>query len=290
MSTRVPVSFLVTVAASLLALFAVTTSAFAIPSGVPGGGNRGLCPGSDTAAYAPVPLQLGATISVDPPEAKPGDLVTVTVTGFLPNIEVPLILRIGGDPVVATGMTDASGTVVLSFNVPQYPNGTYDLRARNGNLCGVIGRLTILPGYAPTATPQPTRTPTATPTVPAATPTATSTLVPSTPTATATHTAVATAPATRTPVVASAGTGIGGSGGPGANVGMIGLGLLLMVAALAGFGVKVQRPNEPLQAVVTPAPEPVVEPAERAAGGSTTARLIAAAAIAGVFIAVFRRR
>jgi len=308
MRPRVSVSLLAALLASCVGLLAATTTAFAIPSGIPGP-NRGLCPGHSTAAYSPLPLQAGATITANPPAAKPGETVTVTITGFLPNLEVPLILRIGGDPVVATGMTDATGTVTMSFVVPQYPSGTYALRARNGNLCGVIGEFTILPGYAPTPTTPPTRTPTNTPTAtatlvpstPTATSTATATVSPGSPTATATstRTAVATAAAatvTRTPIVASAGSGTSGSSGPGgaSNLSMIALGLFLMTAALAALGYRQGRRNEPLAAVAEQSDTPstgsdLAAPRQRR-GSSRTAGIFAVGTIAGVLMAMRRRK
>lgn len=227
----------------LIALVAGLVPAFAAPAvSFAAQGNNGttVCAGKKVYAAGAF-VQSTATITVDPAEARPGETVTVTITGFLPGIEVPLILRIGGDPTVATGTTDMDGTVVMSFVVPDYPNGTYALRARNGTLCGIIGQLTIRPGiHTPTptatATPAPTETPTP---APSATPTTPVTVTPTV--AVETPTATPTKPAP-TPLVPIAGSG-GGDGplGSTTNMAMIALGLMLLSAAFLGLRANSRR-------------------------------------------------
>lgn len=172
------------------------------------------------------------TITVSPAAARPGDTVTVTITGFLPNQPTELTLRIGGDPIVGSGTTDANGTIVFTFVVPYYPSGTYALRAPNANLCGIIGELTILPGLPPTATatrPPATATPTATPTTPPAQ-TATATPTPTMAVATATT----PPPTPRVPVTGSGSDGSGPLSGSG-NLAMIALGLVLVASAFTAL-------------------------------------------------------
>ena len=204
-------------AASMLATLIAPATASAIPT--PGGTN--VCLDKVVNARASV---LAPTITVQPAAARPGETVTVTITGFLPNQSTELTLRIGGDPVVASGTTDANGRIVFTFVVPYYTSGTYALRAPNANLCGIIGELTILPGLppTPTATP-PTNTPTPTPTTVANTPTPTPTLA-----------LVTSTPTTPPPTPRVPAAGNGSSGGPldsNGNLAMIALGLTLVAGA-----------------------------------------------------------
>src|SRR5689334_17223421 len=64
-------------------------------------------------------------ITIQPSAGPPGTLVVITLHNFKPNEEVHAILRVTGDPVVATGTTDASGGGQLSFSFPSQPNGLY---------------------------------------------------------------------------------------------------------------------------------------------------------------------
>lgn len=295
----------------LIALIAGLVPAFAAPAAsfaAQGSNGTTVCAGKKVYAAGAL-VQSTASITVDPPEARPGDTVTVTITGFLPGIEVPLILRIGGDPTVATGMTDAQGTVVLTFVVPSYPNGTYALRARNGTLCGIIGQLTILPGiHTPTptatATPEPTNTPTPT-AVPSATPTTPATVTPTiaaqTPTATPTK-------AVPTPLVPIAGSGSGS--GPldsTANMAMVALGLMLLSAAFLGLRANSRRvvpavaTYDALPAVLPPIADEwttddlrLAAPVARDAAENRHLKAMgiaaAAAAAVGVLFVAFRRK
>ncbi|MCC7366455.1 MAG: IPT/TIG domain-containing protein [Dehalococcoidia bacterium] len=237
-----------------LAAFATTAEAEAAPKPV--------CPGSAVNARASV--ATAPTITVDPAQAYPGDTVTVTITGFLPNIDTELTLRIGGDPVVDTGTTDATGRVVLTFTVPAALSGTYDLRATNANLCGIIGQLTILPRNIPTPTPtQPT------PPTPTATTTATPppTQVTTTPTLAATNTPTRPAATPAVPVAGGGNSDGPFSGGSG-NMAMIALGLVAVSGAFLLFRTShrpahVAAADMPDEWSTEVLPEPVTRPVGR---------------------------
>jgi hypothetical protein len=181
--------------------------------------------GSATAQTAPT---CGPYVTLTPPFGQPGTVVSVNLFHFAPNDEVDIILRVTGDPVVATGTTDAEGRANILFTMPAFP----------GDRVAILA--TASPCYAAGAyferrdvTPTPTRTPipaTATP------PPATPTTPPATATTPATTPATPTRPAV-TPVAPVAGSGSdGGFGSAGMNLALVGLALVIFCGAFAIWG------------------------------------------------------
>ncbi len=178
--------------------------------------------------------QLGRepTVSVTPNLGPSGSSAVLHAYNFLPNEDVNAIFRVIGDPVVATGKTNAAGEAFLTFTVPTAPDGVYVILVAQANRTCVHASVHFRIGAAPpTATPRPANTPTptaATPTTPAASATPIAT---GTPVATATPTRPAVLP---TPVLPSTGTGPGGSGGLQFN---LLLALVALMVTASGFAV-----------------------------------------------------
>ena len=211
-------------AAVALAFFGAAALA---AGGQPGGTAYAATPEPCSTQEAQVSAQaigLEPTVSVTPNLGPSGSSATLHAYNFLPDQDVTAIFRVIGDPVVATGKTDANGEAYLKFTVPTAPDGSYYILVAQANRTCVHASVRFQIGpVPPTATPRPTNTPT---------PAISATPGPQTPTATAT--ATPTTPAVLpTPVLPKTGTGTG-SGGLQVN-------LLLAIFALAvtatGFGV-----------------------------------------------------
>ena len=153
------------------------------------------------------------TVSVTPNLGPSGSSATIHVYNFLPDQDVNAIFRVIGDPVVATGKTDANGEAYLTFTVPTAADGSYYILVAQANRTCVHDSTRFQIGAAPpTATPRPsTPTPvpptTATPTKPAILP---------------------------TPVIPATGTGLENGGGLQVN---LFLALTALVVTASGFAV-----------------------------------------------------
>jgi hypothetical protein len=114
---------------------------------------------AQSAVAAPPPLYPPPTITLSPSQGTVGTSVTVTGKGFIANENLRVILKIGGDPVVATTVADASGGMKATFVVPYYTTGVYDVLVTDeeGD-CDALAPFIILAGMA-TPTPVPTQPP-----------------------------------------------------------------------------------------------------------------------------------
>jgi len=95
-----------------------------------------------------------------------GSAATLHLWNFLPEQEVNATFRVTGDPIVATGTTDAQGEAYLTFTVPQAPDGVYWILAHQVNRTCVHASVHFRIGTVP-----PTPTPTTPPPLPTVTPT-----------------------------------------------------------------------------------------------------------------------
>lgn len=157
-------------------------------------------------------------VTIKPSSGIVGTVVEAKLTGAPPNDPITVIFKIPGDPILTTGTTDANGEATFTFTIPYALSGTYPIFFTDFKCsCQIATDFTVIVG-------QRTPTPTATPTTP---PTAT-------PPATSTPTQPATATPTVTPQVPIAGTTTPFTpGGP--NIGVLGLGFLLVLTVLAWF-------------------------------------------------------
>lgn len=165
---------------------------------------------ADTPAPAP-------EISLSPTAGPAGTRVEITMRHFRANEEVRAVMRVPGDPIVATGTTDVNGFGRIAFNIPSASEGTYWVIVTDvSGDCAASARFRI-GQVPPTLTPSPTATvpPTQTPATTATPPT---TIATSTPTATAT-------PGQPRPPGAGSGTGTGMGGGFNAAVVLFAFGL-----------------------------------------------------------------
>ena len=179
-------------------------------------------------------------VVLNPTSGPAGTVVTAELFNAPPNDPITVIFKIPGDPVLATGTTDANGYAKFTFTIlPVAGGGTWPIFFTDFKCsCQIAVDFTVLnvrPTSTPTPTPTaiPTSTPTRTPTVPGVTQTASPT---------ATSTLAATATATSTPRVPVAGSGpVGPGGGP--NVGVLGLGMLAVISVLAWFAATRRGPG-----------------------------------------------
>jgi hypothetical protein len=161
-----------------------------------------------------LPVLHEPTLSVAPIKGPSGSSATLHLTNFLPNQPVNAIFRVIGDPVVATGTTDALGEAYLPFTVPTAPDGVYWILAAQENRTCVHAAVHFEIGQVPP-------TPTSTPRPPTATTVAPTPTTPTTP------------PPTATPQIPVLGSGAGASGGSAPlNFGMAAAGCWV---ASAGF-------------------------------------------------------
>lgn len=184
-------------------------------------------------------------LTLTPTSGIVGTVVTGELFNAPPNDFITVIVKIPGDPVVATGTTDANGYLKVTFTVPYTPGGgTFPVFFTDFKCsCQIATDFTIINS-------RPTPIPTATPTTPpVATPTKTP---PPPPTA-----AIATPTATPTPGVPVAGTGPGGTPGP--NVGVLGLGMLAVLTVLAWFAATRRGPQTTALAYVEPDHSPYLD-------------------------------
>ncbi|MEO8538520.1 MAG: hypothetical protein ABI577_02180 [bacterium] len=201
--------------------------------------------GGDTAFAESGPPGPAKILVLNPTSGVVGTVVTGDLTNAPPNDFITAIFKIPGDPVLATGTSDANGHLVLTFTIPYVPGGgTYPVFFTDFKCsCQVAADFTVINS-------RPTPTPTATATIPpSATPTKSPT-VPATVPATATAPA-ATATATPTPGVPVLGTSAPG-GPPGPNVGILALGMLAVLTVLSWFAATRRGTNRPALAYVEP--------------------------------------
>jgi len=166
-------------------------------------------------------------VTLTPPWGPPGTVVSINAFNFGPNQDIKAILRVTGDPVVATGHTDEHGHANLIFTFPAASDGLYNILVTDlNNECDAGTRFQVRPA-TPTSTPKPpTVTPTGTPVPPTA------------------------VPPTPKPPIAGSGQGSGTFGS--------GLDALAIVLALVIFGggftlVGLARRNQPLAVTVATA-------------------------------------
>lgn len=179
-------------------------------------------------------------VTLDPTSGPPGTVVTAELFGGLPNDDITVVFKIPGDPVLATGTTDASGHATFTFTIPPVVGGGVQVIFFTNFKCSCqisvpFEVINVRPTPTPTRTPTIPR-PTSTPVTPL--PTSTATAIPATPTNTPAPPVLGTAPFD------------GGSGG-GPNVGILGLGFLAVVSILAWFAATRRGPS-PALAVVRP--------------------------------------
>ncbi|MFN0095752.1 MAG: hypothetical protein ACKVVT_13370 [Dehalococcoidia bacterium] len=288
--------------AILAALCALVLPGVVSATGNPSGTLTG-CPALD----ASMRFSGEPYVTLTPPSGPAGSEVSVNVFNFPSKLGVAVILRVTGDPVVATGTTDLEGRGNFVFTLPgSLGKGVVTIHVTTRDVpcfAGAGARFTVTD---PTPTPPP---PTPTPTKPPSTatpppPTAT------TPLATVTSTPPPASPTPRPPV---AGFGIeddGSTGGPGGT-----LTLLTIVFAIfsVGFamvaGSRRHRPGGgPAAAVAIPvlpaiakveveerveAAEPVLKRRDGSGGSAAELGLFAAgvaAAVAGLILLVTGRR
>lgn len=185
------------------------------------------------------------SVTLSPTSGPVGTVVTGEIFDAPPNDPITVILKIPGDPVLATGTTDATGYAKFTFTIPYVVGGGAvvvfftDFKCA----CQIGANFTVTQGIA---TPIPTATPTRTPTPP------------STPTQASTPLPTATPTATATPRVPVLGSGqIGGGGGP--NVGILAFGFLAVVTVLSWFAATRRRPDAPAMAWASPLAAPVLD-------------------------------
>ena len=176
----------------------------------------------------------GPYVTLTPSFGEPGTVVSVNLFHFAPNDEVDIILRVPGNPVVATGTTDDQGRANITFTMLDFEGPRVAILA-TASPCYAAGAYFEFAEVTPTPTTAPS-TPTPAPTTPAATVTNT----PATPGVTVTATPTKPAPApTRatTPQAPIAGSGgDGGFGGTGTNLALVGLALVIFCGALTLWG------------------------------------------------------
>ncbi len=167
-------------------------------------------------------------VTLNPSSGIVGTVVEAKLTGAPPNDPITVIFKIPGDPVLATGTTDANGEATFTFTIPYALSGTYPVFFTDFKCsCQVAADFTVIVGLrTPTPTPTPTKPPTATP-IPTGTP-------PPLPTATPTPTPKVPVAGTTRPLT---------PGGP--NVGVLGLGFLVVLTVLAWFAATRRRPGQP---------------------------------------------
>jgi len=197
----------------------------------------------------------GKVVTLTPSSGPPGTVVTAELSGAKPGVALTVIFQIPGDPIVATGTTDANGEATFTFTVPYVPGGgTWPVFFTDfACACQISVPFTVI-NARPTNTPTPTAPvppPTVTPTVspptvtptppPGATLTPTPTAAPATPNPTATP----------TPAVPFAGTG-SSMGGPGPNIGILALGAIAVITVLTWFGATRRSPGSLAVAYVEP--------------------------------------
>jgi len=141
------------------------------PSSLQAAGPEPCTPSGDAVVAAAIPINQDPSLSVYPDMGPSGSSSTLHLWNFLPDQKVSAIFRVIGDPVVATGTTDAQGEAYLNFTVPTGPDGVYWILASQDNRACVHASAHFQIGTVP---PTPTRTvpePTPSPTVPVLTPT-----------------------------------------------------------------------------------------------------------------------
>ncbi len=193
------------------------------------------------AAAATPALAAEKKVTLNPTSGIVGTVVEAKLTGAPPNDPITVIFKIPGDPILATGTTDANGEATFTFTIPYALSGTYPIFFTDFKCsCQVAADFTVIVGHR---TPTPTATPT---TPPTATPTATTTPPPPTAPATATPTPKVPVAGTTQPLT---------PGGP--NVGVLGFGFLFVLTVLAWFAATRRNgPGSPALATVQPGDEP----------------------------------
>ncbi len=191
-------------------------------------------------AVATPTLAAEKKVTLNPTSGIVGTVVEAKLTGAPPNDPITVIFKIPGDPILATGTTDANGEATFTFTIPYALSGTYPVFFTDFKCsCQAEAPFTVIVGHrTPTPTATPTTPPTATP-IPTGTP-------PPLPTATPTPTPKVPVAGTTQPFT---------PGGP--NVGILGLGFLFVLTVLAWFAATRRNgPGSPALAAVHPGDEP----------------------------------
>jgi hypothetical protein len=179
-------------------------------------------------------------VTIDPTSGPPGTVVHAELFNGLPNDNITVVFKIPGDPILATGTTDASGHASFTFTIPPVVGGGSQVIFFTNFKCSCQISVPF-----EVINVRPTPTPTSTPTVPRPTST------PVTPPPTQTALPTATPTPTRTPAPPVLGTAPIDGGGGGPNAGVLGLGFLGVVAVLAWFAAT-RRGVQPQLAVARP--------------------------------------
>jgi hypothetical protein len=214
-------------------------------------------------------------VTLTPPWGTPGTVVSVNLFHFPPDTAIDVILRVTGDPVVATGTTDAEGRANIVFTMPDFPQTGVNIFVTTAPCFSAGARFTFRTDV-PTAPP----------------------ITPATPVVQPTATAI---PPTPQPPVAGDGSGGGFAGGDlGTNLALIALALVVFSSAfgilagirrLGGRG-RDEQPYgpwpEPLGIEVEPALlPPTPQPAPRKTGPR---RLLTTRGITSLVARISRRR
>lgn len=179
-------------------------------------------------------------VTLNPTSGIVGTVVEAKLSGAPPNDPITVIFKIPGDPILATGTTDANGEATFTFTIPYALSGTYPIFFTDFKCsCQAEAPFTVVVGHrTPTPTATPTTPPTATP-IPTGTP-------PPLPTATPTSTPRVPVAGTTQPLT---------PGGP--NVGILGLGFLFVLTVLAWFAATRRNgPGSSALAAVHPGDDP----------------------------------
>jgi hypothetical protein len=199
----------------LLLVFALIASAVMIPA--------------TSAGAAPLPMQCGPHITLTPPFGGPGTQVSVNVFNFNPNDTVTVILRVPGNPVVATGTTDAEGHANIVFTMQDFSGSQVAILA-TASPCFAAG------AYFRFAAVTPHDHPTPTPTTPP-------------PATTVPPTVATTVPPTPRPPIAGGDGDASGFGSAGMNLALAGLTLAIFCGAFAIWGAT--RQTRPVRVRIT---------------------------------------
>src|SRR5688500_4622021 len=78
--------------------------------------------------------QGGPRATVSPTSGTVGSTATVTASGFPANVDLVVIFRIGGDPVVAQAKSNAQGGATFTFTVPHAVAGLYELKISTADI------------------------------------------------------------------------------------------------------------------------------------------------------------
>lgn len=186
----------------------------------------GLVPAFES-ANAALPPTCGPYVDLTPSSGQAGSVVSVNIFHYPANVDVQVVARITGDPVIGTGKTDAEGHANIIVTIPAF-SGDYLNIFTYAPPCNASGAHFFYRAVTPTPV-TPTRTPTQ-------------------PTAVVTSTPPTSTPPTSTPLPATeapkpppapplAGTGGGfGTGSTGFDLALVALALLVFSSGFTLLG------------------------------------------------------